>query len=35
LPNLSSGVTVDVGTKCGVWGQRRFVFLTCHKEIVA
>lgn len=27
-----SGGTVEVGTKCGFWGQRRFFFLTSHKE---
>jgi hypothetical protein len=30
--NLSSGGTVEVGTKCGFWGQWRFLFLTRHKE---
>jgi len=30
--DLSPGRTVEVGTKCGFWGQRRFVFLTQHKE---
>lgn len=30
--DLSSGRTVEVGTKCGFWGQWRFVFLTRHKE---
>jgi hypothetical protein len=30
--NLSSGGTVEVGTKCGFWGQWRFFFLTRHKE---
>ncbi len=30
--DLSPGRTVEVRTKCGFWGQRRFVFLTRHKE---
>ena len=30
--DLSSGETVEVGTKCGFWGQWRFFFLTRHKE---
>lgn len=30
--NLASGRTGGVGTKCGVWGQWRFLFLTHHKE---
>ncbi len=35
FPDLSSGGTVEIGTKCGVWGQWRFFFLIRHKEIVA
>ncbi len=30
--DLSSGRTVEVGAKCGFWGQWRFFFLTRHKE---
>jgi len=30
--DLSSGGTVEIGTKCGFWGQWRFLFLTRHKE---
>src|SRR5262249_14709156 len=32
FPNLFSGRTIEVGTKCGFWGQWRFFFLTSHKE---
>lgn len=30
--DVSPARTVVVWTECGFWGQRRFIFLTCHKE---